>query len=226
MDPIRLVVVLVAFACVGAFAFLAANSERQVDAGSAVGFVSESVAFAGTVDEVDPSERLLLDATPGSGTAPARLDSGGDSEGSGGDASTPSFPDPADRVRLSEEQWEERLTPEQFYVLREAGTERRFTSPLDKVKDPGWFTCAGCGNLLFETATKFDSGTGWPSFWAPVAARHVVEEAEGGFFNRIEVRCARCDGHLGHVFNDGPADQTGLRYCMNGVAMQFTPKGG
>ena len=205
-----------------AFAFLAANGERQVDAGSAVGFVSESVAFAETADQVDRTEELTRSAgeadTP---EAPGARAADADAEP---DADRPAFPDPADPVRLTTEEWRERLSPERFHVLRESGTERAGTSPLNDVKEPGWFTCAGCGNLLYETKTKFDSGTGWPSFWAPVSARHVVEEAEGGLMNRIEGRCARCDGHLGHVFSDGPADETGLRYCMNGVAMQFTPK--
>ena len=126
-------------------------------------------------------------------------------------------------MRLSDEEWKERLSPEAYHVLREAGTERAFTSPLNDITEPGWFTCAGCGNLLYETKTKFKSGTGWPSFYEPVAANHIVEEVEGGFDRRIEVRCARCDGHLGHVFNDGPAP-TGLRHCINGVAMSFLPK--
>jgi len=213
MDPLRLIVVLVALAAVGTFAFLAANSEREVDAGSAIGFVDESVAFSESRDDLDPSAAYGID--PGAGAAAATPAPA---------APEPFFPDPADRVERTEEQWRERLSPEEFRVLRESGTERPFSSPLDGVKEPGWFTCTGCGNLLYETKTKFDSGTGWPSFWAPVAASHIVEEVEGGLDRRVEVRCARCDSHLGHVFQDGPREQTGLRYCMNGVAMRFLAK--
>ena len=216
MDPLRAVVVLVALLAVGAFAFLAATSEREVDAGSAVGFVDESVAFAETRAELDPGA--------GRGeVAPAEVTRPTGYARTGGRA-TPAFPDPADKVERTEQEWRDRLSPAAFRVLRESGTERPFSSPLDDVKQPGWFACAGCGNLLYETKTKFDSGTGWPSFWEPVAAANVVEEVEGGLDRRIEVRCARCDGHLGHVFTDGPPDRTGLRYCMNGVAMDFVPK--
>ncbi len=220
MDPLRAVVVAVALLAVGAFAFLAATTEREVDAGTAVGFVDESVAFAETRAELEPGTgngNVRGDASPEEVTRPT-----GYAETGG--RVTPEFPDPADKVELTEAQWRERLSPEQFRVLRDSGTERPFSSPLDDVKQPGWFVCAGCGNLLYETKTKFDSRTGWPSFWEPVAAANVVEEVEGGLDRRIEVRCARCDGHLGHVFDDGPRDETGLRYCMNGVAMDFLPK--
>ena len=218
MDPIRLLVALVALAGVGAFAFLAANSEREVDAGRPYGLLDESVTAAETRDEVDPAVLASMGA-PGLAT-PGPL---ADTE-RGEDDQTPDFPDPADRVELTEEQWRERLTDEEFFILRESGTERPFTSPLNDVTEPGWFTCAGCDNLLYETKTKFKSGTGWPSFWAPVAANHIFEEVEGGFDRRIEVRCARCDSHLGHVFEDGPKDKTGRRHCINGVAMNFLPK--
>jgi peptide-methionine (R)-S-oxide reductase len=123
----------------------------------------------------------------------------------------------------TEEQWRDSLTPEQFQVLRKHGTERAGTSPLNHEKRAGTFVCAGCGNRLFESATKFESGTGWPSFWAP--RDNAVETTEDRTFGmaRTEVHCAECGGHLGHVFPDGPKP-TGLRYCMNGAAMKFDPE--
>ncbi len=122
----------------------------------------------------------------------------------------------------TEQEWQETLTPEQFRVLRQHGTERAGTSPLNDEHRPGVFHCAGCGQALFAAASKFDSGTGWPSFYAPVegAVSTTVDRSLGVV--RTEVRCSRCGGHLGHVFEDGPAP-TGLRYCMNGVAMTFEP---
>ena len=129
------------------------------------------------------------------------------------------------KVDKSKDQWQQELSAEQFYVLREEGTERAFTSPLNDEKREGMFVCAGCGKPLFESATKFDSGTGWPSFYAPTDEDSVTEHTDRKLFmKRTEVRCADCDGHLGHVFPDGPAP-TGLRYCMNGVAMQFVDNG-
>jgi peptide-methionine (R)-S-oxide reductase len=125
-----------------------------------------------------------------------------------------------DRLKLSESEWRKRLTPAQFNVLREAGTERPFTSPLLDEHRPGIFACAGCDSALFSSRTKFDSGTGWPSFWAPIEG--AVDAAEDSSFGmtRTAVSCQRCEGHLGHVFDDGPKP-TGLRYCMNGVALKF-----
>lgn len=127
-------------------------------------------------------------------------------------------------ITKTEAEWRGLLTPEQYYVLREEGTERAFTSPLNNEKRAGTFCCAGCGKALFESETKFDSGTGWPSFYAPIDETAVTEHVDRKLFmKRTEVRCADCGGHLGHVFPDGPAP-TGLRYCMNGLAMTFDPK--
>jgi peptide-methionine (R)-S-oxide reductase len=126
-------------------------------------------------------------------------------------------------IPKTEEEWRARLTPEQFQVLRVHATERAGTSPLNSEHREGMFRCAGCGMELFTSATKFDSGTGWPSFWAPLA--NAVETTVDRKFGveRTEVHCARCKGHLGHVFSDGPRP-TGLRYCMNGVSLNFEPK--
>lgn len=125
------------------------------------------------------------------------------------------------KVEKTEAEWRAELTPEQFHVLRKHGTERAGTSPLNAEKRPGVFYCAGCQNALFTSSSKFESGTGWPSFYEPANEIAVSEHKDRSFFmTRTEVRCANCDGHLGHVFNDGP-QPTGLRYCMNGVAMTF-----
>jgi peptide-methionine (R)-S-oxide reductase len=122
----------------------------------------------------------------------------------------------------SDAEWRELLTPEQFAVLRESATERPFTSPLLDEHRRGTFVCAGCAHELFASDTKFESGTGWPSFWAPLD-NAVGTEADGSLgMMRTAVHCARCGGHLGHVFDDGPPP-TGLRYCMNGVALAFKP---
>jgi peptide-methionine (R)-S-oxide reductase len=125
-------------------------------------------------------------------------------------------------VNLTEQEWREKLTPEQFRVLRKHGTERAGSSPLDRVKQAGVFVCAGCGQKLFDSKTKFDSGTGWPSFYQPLEGAIGTTTDRSFFMTRTEVHCSRCGGHLGHVFEDGPPP-TGLRYCMNGVAMEFKP---
>ncbi|MGQ0673091.1 MAG: peptide-methionine (R)-S-oxide reductase MsrB [Hyphomicrobium sp.] len=126
-------------------------------------------------------------------------------------------------VTKSAADWKKTLTPDQYYVLREHGTERAGTSPLDKTYAAGTYHCAGCDLPLFASETKFNSGTGWPSFYAPIDNAVGTSEDRKFFMTRTEVHCRRCGGHLGHVFDDGPKP-TGLRYCMNGVAMKFVPK--
>jgi peptide-methionine (R)-S-oxide reductase len=123
----------------------------------------------------------------------------------------------------TDEEWKKTLTPEQFHVLREHGTERAGTSPLNFEKRSGLFTCAACGQPLFTSDTKFESGTGWPSFYTPIdGAIETTTDSSYGM-TRVEVHCSKCGGHLGHVFPDGPRP-TGERYCMNGVALKFEPK--
>ena len=129
-------------------------------------------------------------------------------------------------VQKPDAEWRAELSPEQFRVLRGHGTERPGSSPLNAEKRPGTFLCAGCGQALFDASTKYESGTGWPSFWAPIGEGAVGTQTDRSLFmTRTEVHCARCGGHLGHVFPDGPKP-TGQRYCMNGVAMRFEPKEG
>ena len=128
-----------------------------------------------------------------------------------------------DKMTLSDQEWRARLSPEQYAVLRQAGTERAFTGRYDANKQAGEYACAGCGQPLFESDAKFDSGSGWPSFTRPINAKAVATSVDRGLFMvRTEVHCANCGGHIGHVFPDGPPP-TGKRYCMNGVAMQFVP---
>lgn len=126
-------------------------------------------------------------------------------------------------IEKSDAEWRQQLDAAQYQVLRKHGTERAGTSPLNNEKRPGTFICAGCGEKLFDAATKFESGTGWPSFWDPLPAAVGTTTDRSFFMSRTEVHCAKCGGHLGHVFPDGPAP-TGQRYCMNGAAMKFEEK--
>jgi peptide-methionine (R)-S-oxide reductase len=160
------------------------------------------------------TKRRLLQAVLGIGAvgAVARFVGAGDKVGT---APTKPF-----EVVMAEADWRTRLTPAQFAVLRKHGTERPGSSALDKEYRPGIYCCAGCELALFSSETKFDSGTGWPSFWAPLANAVGTTTDRSLWMARTEVHCARCGGHLGHVFDDGPKP-TGLRYCMNGVALIF-----
>jgi peptide-methionine (R)-S-oxide reductase len=129
-----------------------------------------------------------------------------------------------DKVVKTEEEWKKQLSPLAFEVARQEGTERAFTSPLNDEHGDGLFRCVCCSTALYDSATKFDSGTGWPSFYQPIARENVVEHTDTSFFmTRTSISCALCDAHLGHVFPDGPKP-TGLRYCMNGVALTFVPR--
>lgn len=131
---------------------------------------------------------------------------------------------PKDKITKTDAEWQAELTPEQYHVARKHGTEQAFTGPYWDEKKPGLYTCVCCGEPLFSAETKFDSGTGWPSFSAPVSDGAVeAHEDNSHFMRRTEIRCARCEAHLGHVFPDGP-QPTGLRYCMNGTALKFSPK--
>ena len=127
-----------------------------------------------------------------------------------------------ERLTLSESEWRQRLSPEQYHVLREAGTERAFAGALNHNKETGHYDCAGCGNPLFTSERKFDSGSGWPSFTEPISPDAVIEHVDSSHgMRRVEIVCAKCEGHLGHVFPDGPREETGLRYCMNSLSLDF-----
>ncbi|MEQ8266990.1 MAG: peptide-methionine (R)-S-oxide reductase MsrB [Parvibaculum sp.] len=163
------------------------------------------------------SRRMFLGSTALAGVLAA---AGVALRGGNGNASeTNSF-----EVTKTDAEWKAALTPEQYYVLRDHGTERPGSSPLDKEKRQGTFHCAACELPLFASATKYDSGTGWPSFYAPLENAVGTSEDRAFFMTRTEVHCRRCGGHLGHVFDDGPPP-TGKRYCMNGVAMSFKASG-
>ena len=130
--------------------------------------------------------------------------------------------DPKD---ISDAEWREKLTPEQYHVLREAGTERAFTGQYDKHFEDGEYRCAGCGELLFESGSKYNSGCGWPAFTKPAQAEGIEERRDTSFgMIRTEVLCNKCGGHLGHVFPDGPPDQGGMRYCINSLSLDFEEK--
>jgi len=129
-----------------------------------------------------------------------------------------------ERVEKTEAEWKAQLTPEQFYVTRKEGTERAFTGKYAKNHEDGIYRCIGCGTALFDSKTKFESGTGWPSYWEPIAKENVKENVDSSLgMVRTEVECARCGGHLGHVFPDGPKP-TGLRYCMNSASLNFVAR--
>ena len=163
---------------------------------------------------------ITLPVLAGAGVL-AALGSSGNASPQKGSAMPDTAPS-ADRVVKTEAEWKKILTPEQFHVTRKKGTERAFTGPNWDNHSKGTYTCVCCDLPLYTSGTKFESGTGWPSFWQPIPNAVKTEEDRSFFSVRTEVVCRRCDAHLGHVFNDGPKP-TGLRYCMNGTSMKFVP---
>jgi peptide-methionine (R)-S-oxide reductase len=166
-------------------------------------------------------------ALPAVGVAGQGEGSGADGKqaGKSGTAKGPNVNEKPERVVKTEKEWKEILTPEEFYILRKKGTELPFENKYDHHFEPGTYVCAGCGAELFESDTKFNSGCGWPAFYAAKAGDRVKFKRDlTNFMVRTEVTCARCDGHLGHVFNDAPATPTGQRYCINSVSMKFVPR--
>lgn len=160
-------------------------------------------------------------ACGGSGGVASRADAAPPPVAAPAGGSTREVPDVNDKVVKTEDEWRRELSPEAFQVLRKKGTERAFTGSLWDQHEAGTYVCGACGLPLFRSDEKFDSGTGWPSFWKPIDPAHVGTEEDRSFFTtRTEVHCARCGGHLGHVFDDGP-EPTGLRYCINSVSLGF-----